>query len=231
MLSVAYAFFLVLLTDLLPRIIDMLTDIRFTPDSLLLALHFLSQTVIYWGPALPIVVMILAIWTGLLPLGASQRPAAVISRLRFMPWLGRIVNDVQSASFCQLLSLLRRRDVPLPEAIEISGTASADLRLAGECREIAAGLRKGLPLNEVLKTSRRLPAFTRWMLAAGQTQGALPGGDGDFGRRVSPAGPIADRTFPLFQPPLILTIVLESYQVTTAYAFLLFVPMRDLSCN
>ena len=152
----------------------MLTEVRFTPDSMLLVLRFLSQTVIYWGPALPIVVVIAAVWTGLdSSFGASQQPTAVISRLRFLPWLGRIVNDVQSASFCHLLSLLVEREVPLPEALEVSGTASADSRLARECQEIAAGLRKGLPLSQVLKTSRRLPSFTRWMLAAGQTQGAL----------------------------------------------------------
>jgi type II secretory pathway component PulF len=225
-LSVAYAFFLVLLTDLLPRIIDMLTDIRFTPDSLLLALRSLSQTVIYWGPALPIVVVIMAIWTGLLPLGTSQRPTAVIGRLRFLPWIGRIVNDVQSASFCHLLSLLVEREVPLPEALEVSGTASADRHLARECREIAAGLRKGLPLSHVLKTSRRLPAFTRWMLAAGQTQGALPAVMATLGDVYRLRARSRIELFRM-SAPLILTIVLGGGAVA-AYAFLLFVPMRDL---
>ncbi len=225
-LCVAYAFFLVLLTDLLPRIIHMMTEVRFTPDTLLLALHFLSQTVIYWGPALPIVVVILAIWTGLLPLGASQRPTAVIGRLRFLPWLGRIVNDVQSASFCHLLSLLVEREVPLPEALEVSGTASADSRLANECHQIAASLRKGLPLSQVLKTSRRLPAFTRWMLAAGQTQGALPAVMATLGDVYRLRARSRIELFRM-SAPLILTIVLGGGAVA-AYAFLLFVPMRDL---
>ncbi len=225
-LCVAYAFFLVLLTDLLPRIIHMMTEVRFTPDSLLLALRFLSQTVIYWGPALPIVVVIMAIWTGLLPLGASQRPTAVIGRLRFLPWIGRIVNDVQSASFCHLLSLLVEREVPLPEALEVAGTASADSRLARECREIAAGLRKGLPLGQVLKTSRRLPAFTRWMLAAGQTQGALPAVMATLGDVYRLRARSRIELFRM-SAPLILTTVLGGGAVA-AYAFLLFVPMRDL---
>ena len=225
-LCVAYGFFLVMLSDLLPRMINMLTEANATPDSLVRALQFLSQTVVYWGPALPAGALLGAIWMGLVPLGVSQRPAAMLDRLRFLPWMGRIVNDVQSASFCQLLALLVERDVPLPEALEVSGSASADDRLARECRQIASELRKGLPLNQALQTSRRLPAFTRWMLSAGQAQGALPSVMATLGDVYRLR---ARSRLELFRmsAPLILTVVLGGGAVA-AYAFLLFVPMRNL---
>jgi general secretion pathway protein F len=225
-LCVAYGFFLLLLGDLLPRMIHMLAQVRATPDALVRALQFLSHTVAYWGPAVPVCALVAAIWMGLVPLAAPQRPAVMLSRLRFLPWTGRIVGDVQSASFCHLLGLLVDREVPLPEALELSGSASADDTLARECRQIAGDLRQGLPLKQALQTSRRLPAFTRWMLAAGQTQGALPAVMATLGDvyRLRAGSRIA-----LFRmsAPLILTVVLGGGAVA-AYALLLFVPMRNL---
>jgi type II secretory pathway component PulF len=225
-LGVAYAFLLLLLSDLLPRMIQMLTEIHGTSDRLIRTLQTLSQTVIYWGPALPVIALIVAIWTGLIPLGASQRPTASVARLKVLPWIGRIVNDIQHASFCRLLSLLVEREVPLPEALEVSGAASADKRLAVECRQIAAGLRKGLTLSELLKTSRRLPSFTRWMLSAGQTQGAVPA---VMATLADVYRLRAQSRIELFRmsAPLLLTIVLGGGAVA-AYSFFLLLPMRDL---
>jgi general secretion pathway protein F len=223
---VAYGFFLLLLGDLLPRMIHMLDQARVTPDILVRALQFLSHTVAYWGAAIPLCVFLAAIWMGLVPLAAQQRPAVMLSRLRFLPWIGRMVKDVQSASFCHLLGLLVDREVPLPEALELAASASADQTLARECGQIARQLRQGLSLNEALKSSHRLPAFTRWMLAAGQTQGALPSVMTTLGDvyRLRAASRIE-----LFRmsAPMILTVVLGGGAVA-AYALLLFVPMRNL---
>lgn len=225
-LGVAYAFFLFMLSDLLPRMVNVLNDARSTPDSVLGGLRMLSHTIAYWGPALPVFALLGAIWIGIIPLGASQRPSVLLERLRFLPWIGSIVNDVQSASFCHLLALLVEREVPLPEALEVSGSATADRRLAGECRQIASELRKGLPLKQTLQAARRLPAFTRWMLSAGQAQGALP----------SVMATLADvyrlrarSRLDLFRmsAPMILTLTLGGGAVA-AYALLMFLPMRNL---
>jgi type II secretory pathway component PulF len=225
-LCIAYGFFLVMLNDLLPRMNAMLLEAHSTPDRLVHGLEFLSRSILYWGPALPLLGLMGAIWLGLIPLGSTQRPAVLLDRLRFLPWLRRIVNDVQSASFCHLFSLLVERGVPLPEALEASGSAAADERLANECRQIAVELRKGLPLQQALRGSHRLPAFTRWMLSAGQTQGALP----------SVMATLADvyrlraqSRIELFRmsAPLILTMLLGGGAVAL-YAFLLFIPIRNM---
>jgi general secretion pathway protein F len=225
-LCVAYGFFLLMLNDLLPRMANMLIQAHSTLDRLVSGLEFLSRTIVYWGPALPLIGLMAAIWLGLIPLGGSQRPAVLLDRLRFLPWLRRIVNDVQSASFCHLFSLLVERDVPLPEALEAAACASADDRLAKECRQISVELRKGVPLQQALRNAHRLPAFTRWMLSAGQTQGALP----------SVMATLADvyrlraqSRIELFRmsAPLVLTMLLGGSAVAL-YALLLFVPIRNM---
>jgi|HubBroStandDraft_6_1064221.scaffolds.fasta_scaffold66794_3 type II secretory pathway component PulF len=224
-LCVAYGFFLVMLSDLVPRMIIMLTEAHRTPDSLVHGLQFLSQTIVYWGPAIPAIAVAVAIWAGLIP-GGSQRPAVMLDRLRFVPWLRRIVNDVQSSSFCHLLALLVERNVPLPEALEVSGSASADPLLERECRQIAAELRRGQPLTQALQSSRRLPAFTRWMLTAGQTQGALPSVMATLGDVYRLRARSRIELFRM-SAPLLLTLLLGGGAVA-AYAFLVFVPMRNL---
>jgi type II secretory pathway component PulF len=225
-LCVAYGFFLVMLNDLLPRMTAMLIETHVNPGQLVQGLEFLSRTIFYWAPALPIFGLIAAVWIGLIPLGASQRPAVLLDRMRFLPWLRRIVNDVQSASFCHLFSLLVERDVPLPDALEAAGAASADERLAKECRQIAVQLRTGLPLQQALRTSRRLPAFTRWMLSAGQTQGALP----SVMATLSDVYRLrAQSRIELFRmsAPVMLTMLLGGGAVAL-YAFLLFLPIRNM---
>lgn len=225
-LCIAYGFFLLMLNDLLPRLTQMLIDAHSTPGRLLNGLEFLSHSMWYWGPALPLIGLLAAIWLGLVPLGATRRPAVLLDRLRFLPWLRRIVGDVQSASFCHLFSLLVERGVPLPEALEASGSASADDRLAQECRQIAVELRKGLPLQQALQTSRRLPPFTRWMLSTGQTQGALPS---VMATLTDVYRLRAQSRIELFRmsAPLILTLVLGGGAVAV-YALLLFVPIRNM---
>src|ERR1700685_67883 len=121
-LCVAYGFFLLLLGDLVPRLIHMLEQARAAPDALVRLLQFLSHTIFYWGPILPVCALLAAVWMGVVPLVKPQRPAVMLSRLRFLPWMRRIVGDLQSATFCQLLGLLVDRAVPLPEALELAGS-------------------------------------------------------------------------------------------------------------
>ena len=147
----------------------------------------------------------------------------LLDRLRFLPWLRRIVNDVQRASFCHLFSLLVERDVPLPEA-EASGSASADARLAAECRQIAAELRErpaastGPAHVAAVAGIHPLDAFGR--------PGALPSVMAtlaDVYRLRAQSGALRCSAC---RPRLPTTMVLG--RAVAAYAFLLFVPVRNM---
>ena len=173
-LCVAYGFFLFLLRDLTPRMESLLIQIDQKPNALLADMEMLSRTLPWWGPVLPILVLLIAIAFGLVPMTGSGRPAATLRRLKWLPWIGRIVTDFQRASFCRLLSVLVERETPLPDALELAASASADAGLNRECHQIAVSLRKGAPLEESLRSARRLPVFTRWMLSTGQAQGRSP---------------------------------------------------------
>jgi general secretion pathway protein F len=223
---IAYGFFLLLLSELVPRITALLTLSGGTPHTFLNLLQFLSHGLVYWGPAVPAVLLLLALGTGIVPMPFSHGSGALAERIHLLPWVGRIIRDRQSAGFCHLLAILVDREVPLPLSLELASAASGDRRLSEECRQIAADLRRGIPLKESLRTASHLPAFTRWMLASGHEQGGLAAVMGtlaDIYRRRAES----QRQLFSLSAPLILTVVIGGTAVA-AYCLLVFVPMRDL---
>jgi type II secretory pathway component PulF len=224
--TIAYAFFLLLLKELVPRINGLVTVSGGTPQPLLQVLEYLSQTMLYWGPALPVLVLFALLAAGVIPLPLVRPSAALLERIHVLPWVGRIVRDSQSAGFCQLLAILVDREVPLPVSLELASTSTGNRRLADECRRIAADLRRGVPFGEALQTAVALPAFTRWMLASGNDQGGLAAVMAtlsDIYRRRSDS----QRQLFSLSAPLILTVVIGGTAVAL-YCVMVFLPMRDL---
>jgi general secretion pathway protein F len=223
--AIAYGFFLLMLEELLPRIIGLLEVSGGTPRGLLKLLEVLSQGMLYWGSALPAALFLLALIAGVIPI-PFLRSSTLVERIHLLPWVGRIVRDGQNAGFCQLLAILIDREVPLPLSLELASASSGNRQLADECRRIAADLRRGIPLNESLKTAVNLPAFTRWMLASGHDQGGLAAVMvtlADIYRRRAES----QRQLFSLSAPLILTVAIGGTAVAV-YALLVFVPMRDL---
>jgi type II secretory pathway component PulF len=224
--TIAYAFFLLLLKELVPRINGLVTVSGGTPQPLLQVLEYLSQTMLYWGPALPVLVLFALLAAGVIPLPLVRPSAALLERIHVLPWVGRIVRDSQSAGFCQLLAILVDREVPLPVSLELASASTGNRRLADECRRIAADLRRGVPFGEALQTAVALPAFTRWMLASGNDQGGLAAVMAtlsDIYRRRSDS----QRQLFSLSAPLILTVVIGGTAVAL-YCVMVFLPMRDL---
>ncbi len=224
--AIAYGFFLLLLQELVPRILGLLGVSNGTPHQFLKALIFLSENMVYWAPVLPAGLFLLAAVGGLIPIPFVTPSAALTKRIRFLPWVGRIIRDSQSAGFCHLLAILVDREVPLPLALELASTSSGNQQLAAECQRIADELRRGIPLHDSVKTAVHLPAFTRWMLVSGHDQGGLAAVMvtlSDIYRRRAES----QRQLFSISAPLILTVVIGGAAVA-AYCLLVFLPMRDL---
>jgi type II secretory pathway component PulF len=225
-LAIAFTFFLLLLKELLPRIESLLVTSGGAPDGLLRGLQYLSQTMLYWGPILPAAILVYGLLTGLIPVPFFRPSALAVERIYLLPWVGRIIRDGQSAGFCQLLGILVDREVPLAQSLELASAASGDRRLTVDCKRIASELRRGVPLNECLKTAENLPPFLRWMMASGNDHGGLAAVMvtlADIYRRRAES----QRQLFSLSAPLILTVVIAGTAVT-AYSLLVFVPMRNL---
>lgn len=64
-----------------------------------------------------------------------------------IPGIGPILRWMALARFSHLMSLLVQNRIPLPESLELSGSACGDAELRDGCRRLAASIREGEPLT------------------------------------------------------------------------------------
>jgi len=173
--SLAYTLFLAFVLQIAPRFVAGFSGLGLPPVRPLIALANAGDSVRYWGPILPGLLLILAIrWAisgraSSLDGGPSARLAARL------PALGRMVGDFRTANFAELLALLIDHRVPLDEAVRLAAEASGDRPFARAADLFAARLREedlGDPDRAVERGP--FPPLLAWMLTAGHRQGNLP---------------------------------------------------------
>ncbi len=155
---------LLCLTVLLPRVIDTYELLR-VPLPFFLAI---------WLP-------IAASEIGLVILGIAAIAILIAARwfgigARLSHWLGwkRVEADLAAAQTAQLLSLLTKYDVPLPEALEIAAAQPRMPKWSESLKQIQAAIHKGETLNQASLERRGLPSFLAWLIESGVREGTLP---------------------------------------------------------
>lgn len=175
-LAVAYAFFVGFVLWIVPRFIDAYSVFRLPSRISLAVLDGLHETVGTWGPAIPIVVLGCLFVVGPVVRRLSGRGATVDLGGRLLgSWPGtrRLLRTYHNATFAHLLALLLEHEVPLDRAVGLAADGSGDRTLEAESARIAAAVRSGRGLAESLADRVAIPATMRWMIAAGEREGAL----------------------------------------------------------
>jgi general secretion pathway protein F len=174
-LTVAYGLFVLLVWFVVPRFLTTFATFRIPVPAALRALGRLGETVTYWSPSLPILLLVLLVlwaWTGS---SASFRTGRAWTLLRCFPWMGELLRQFEAANFADLLGLLVEQGVPYPEALILASEATGDTRLIRLGRELSEAVARGDSPRTALALghARALPPLLRWMLATGQQQSAL----------------------------------------------------------
>jgi len=177
----------------------------------------------YWGPAVPIVVVLLAgVWWLRSGRATLVQPHSAVVTLGWLPWLGRMLRWYQLATFSEVLALLVENRVPLPESVVLSAEATGDLRMIRTAKEVAEALKRGQPLGYRGVRGGGFSPLLDWLMVTGQSHGALQSALRNaselYQRRARHQADVA-RVF----LPVLLTVVIGG-AVTFAYALLLFVP-------
>ncbi|HEX7447346.1 MAG TPA: type II secretion system F family protein [Pirellulales bacterium] len=133
-----------------------------------------GETVVYWGPIGPAVVLLsVGIWW------RWSRRAITLDGQRAGRWLGWIpgVRDLlrscQAATFAEVLALLVEQETPLAEALRLSASASGGPPMIADAQSLAASIERGEPPAQCLSNARRFPPLLGWLIATGQQRGAL----------------------------------------------------------
>ena len=190
--TTAYSLLIVYALWMAPRLTVLpFTLMRREPGLWIRMADWLHQTVPYWGPAIPLAVLVcgVGVWgwqrysrsnSGGLLSGAG------LTVWRMLPACRSLLRDYDLAAFADLWSLLLEHQTPMEEALVLAGDATGSKSLSDDARQMADRLRAGATLSEVLAGSRALPEFFRWLVETSSGQAGLPTAlkqTGDYYRR------------------------------------------------
>jgi type II secretory pathway component PulF len=173
-LLLAWGLFALFTTYLAPQLVHAFQGQETPSHAALATLARWGKHMDVWGPAVPLVVIGLALawWltsvrAGLLESGWTR------FLLGWVPWTGRMLRHLRTAAFADVLALLVENRVPLVEAMPLAAEASGDRRLSRAAEKVASRLESGAPLNRDVAAGTAMPPLLLWLMVTGQSQAAL----------------------------------------------------------
>jgi general secretion pathway protein F len=91
-----------------------------------------------------------------------------------LPLVGPVWRATALAEFCHLLALLLESDLPLPEAIRLTGEGVQDADLDASCRVVAAQVESGKSLSQAMAARPFFPLGLPRLLHWAEHQKSLP---------------------------------------------------------
>jgi general secretion pathway protein F len=226
---VAWGLFVFFVVEIAPVFLDAFRGFEAPGQAPLEMLVRWGQSAAWWGPAVPLAVLVL--------LGAwwfLSRRAAVIDAdsagpmLGWLPWTGRLLRSLRTATVAEILAMLVENDVPLPRSILLAAETVGDAPTRRAAAQLAGALERGEPLPQVRGAGAFSP-FLNWLMAAGRSHGALTAA-------LRHAAKVylrkAERQAEMAQLllPVLMTLAIGGTAVVM-YALLLFVPWMSLLYN
>lgn len=189
------------------------------------AMGWVGRGAWYWGPIVPVTVVLLAIFWWLASTRASalqgSRADALLGRI---PWMGQMLRWSRTATFLEVLALLIENETPLSEAIILAAEASGDPQTLQSVQTLALSLENGL--TQPKSGTPIFPPLLNWLLlAASRDDALLPAlqhAAATYHRRARHQSDLL-RLF----LPILLTITFAG-SVTALYALTLFAPYASM---
>ena len=169
---VAVAVIIVLLTYVVPQVVDVFRQtgqaLPWLTQALIVASDFTRQ----WGWA---VLVLLAIgWFGWrAALRAPSVRLAWHARTLRLPVAGRLISGLETARFASTLAILVASGVPLIRALEAVAQTLANEALRHNVLDAIGRVREGVPLPRALAAAGRFPPMMVHLIASGEATGAL----------------------------------------------------------
>ncbi|OHB72501.1 MAG: hypothetical protein A2V70_00835, partial [Planctomycetes bacterium RBG_13_63_9] len=182
---------------------------------------------VYWGPAVPVAVVVLAgVWWFRSGRAAIAEPRRGDRLIGWLPWMGRMLRWSRTATFLEVLALLVDSDVPLHDAVTLAAGASGDPRMLAAAKDLAAMLERGQQPDRSQGHGKCLPPLLCWLIAAGRRHGtllpALRHAADTYARRARHQAHLASVLL-----PIVFTLAIGG-GITLFYALTLFAPYTSM---
>jgi general secretion pathway protein F len=222
----AYCLLVLLVVQVVPRFIATFATFRIPVPGTLRWLGYLSQTMLYWGTLVPVLLAVGIVfwaWTGT---SAGFRPGRAWMLLRMFPWMRGLLRQYEAANFAELLGLLIEHAVPYPEALVLASEATGDRAVIRLGRALAAAVERGDPPAASLDADRALPPLLRWLLATGRSQAALAGSLHGLAEIYRKQADYQAEKIRVFLPIVLLLLI--GLSATLLFGLSLFLPFTTL---
>ena len=169
---VASAVVIVLLTYVVPQVIDVFRQTGQALPVLTRALILVSDFTREWGWAVLMVGAAAAIgWRA--ALRAPSVKLAWHTRALKLPIAGRLLSGLETARFASTLAILVASGVPLIRALEAGAQTLSNDALRHNVQDAIGRVREGVPLARALAAAGRFPPLMVHLIASGEATGAL----------------------------------------------------------
>jgi general secretion pathway protein F len=226
-LSLAYALFLGLVIEVIPRFIGAFESLGLEVIRPLRWLEQAGELAPYWWPAWPVLLLLLALAWWRSGVAATFQTSSW-SLLRLFPWMRSMLADYEAAGYADLLALLLEHHVAYPQAVELAAEATGNPAMIDGAGRLAAAVRRGEASDQAV---RDLPAsafrpLLRWTLASSQDQGSLVESLRNLAPMYRKRGAFQAEKLQLFLPTVLMLAI--GGTATLFYALTLFVPLTSM---
>ncbi len=165
-LTVAYFLFLLSITRILPVMADAYADLTAYDAWILRQFQSLGANADAWWP-LPLlgIYLLFAVWWY-----RSSR-AETYQTTGWIPTMARLRSANRIAVFSDMLALMVKQDIPLHEAVRLSGQAAGGRGLQAATQEMSDRLASGTIRSAALP--KNIPPLLGWTIVSGMPQAAL----------------------------------------------------------
>lgn len=225
-LMLAYGLFVLLCTQLAPRMQYFFEDIGLH-TGLYEAFVDFGRDVHLWGWIFPAAMVVLIFWWRRQGEGSFLSGDGAPAPFAWLcPGLGKIQKNFRYAQFADLLALLVENNVTLQEAIVLSAETTNDPALQDAARAIADATSRGMDVSSGISGVAGFPPFLHWLITRKQEQdglvSALRVAGNMYRRRAVVITEWLKVTFP------VLAAILIGGGATLLYTLSIFYPLTEM---
>ncbi len=170
----AWSLFVFFVCQIARALLVVFEDATVPAARLLEAIVPLGKSANYWGPAVPIVVVVVFVWWAYGSSRASLlEPVHADKLLGWLPWLGSMARSYRQAAFAEMLHVLIQHDLPLPQAIRLAAEATGTRKTRRGAEQIASAIERGEKLGGSVDRAPGFSPVLEWLLRSGHDMGTL----------------------------------------------------------
>jgi type II secretory pathway component PulF len=211
---------------LTPTLEGMHESARRAPGPGLRVLQALRETLPYWAPIPPILLISLVMWWRWAKSKWTTGGVLDGGYFRWLPGVSRVVFQQRAALFAGSLAELLDSQVPLDEALVIAGDSSGDADLREGANLLAGAVHNETLPNDDSPIALRFPPFLRWAVWHSDATTGRVGALRIAARMYHESSKRRGERLRAIAP--IVALVLVAGTVTLLYGLALFVPVVEM---